>query len=139
MKKIILSIFPLLLFAQSINFEIGKDIDDSNRNFYALSYIINTPIKNLPTYTSLSIGGWEDPYSSSFGSISEGLSFGDNLYIKGEIGISFISNATKNLSTSFEFTEKVGIGYKSNKYSFSFNFRHFSNGGIKNQIAENAL
>ncbi|WP_200762530.1 acyloxyacyl hydrolase [Nitrosophilus alvini] len=132
MKKFLIYLFPLLLYADPLLLmEFGSSTKSSSKNFYALSYGIKTPLINLPTYTKLYVGGWKEPESSCFTGVSEGIFFGKNLFFLAEIGIVFLSETTRNLSTTFEFSEKAGIGYRFDSYMVSINFRHFSNGGIK--------
>lgn len=131
MKKIYLILLPFILLAKDICIEIGSSTRDIDKNYVNIFYEIKTPIRNLPTYTNFSVGGWEGKNSSHFISITEGIKYGDIFYTKIEIGISFLSDTTKNLSTSFQFKDKISLGYRFNDLSISINYIHFSNGGIK--------
>ncbi|WP_281951309.1 acyloxyacyl hydrolase [Nitrosophilus kaiyonis] len=128
--RFLLIFIPLFLFADSFFLDIAKDTD-SNNKYFALGISKNTPIYSLPTYTSIDVGGWGSNESLSFVSINEGIKYGDRLFLKAQIGLSLISNTTKNLSTTLEFSEKVSIGTYIGKNSLSLFFRHFSNANIK--------
>ena len=129
MKTLFLFFFPLFLFANTIILDYGKG--EKDKNFYNIELSFNTPIKNLPTYTSLGIGGWDKEESSFFGSINEGIKYGKKYFTYAQVGVAALANTTKNLSTSLEFTEKIGIGLNLENFDISLFYRHISNGGIK--------
>jgi lipid A 3-O-deacylase len=55
-------------------------------------------------------------------------------YVEGGIGAALISNTTindKDLSTNFQFEDRVGIGIKSKKLNFTIRFMHYSNADLK--------
>jgi lipid A 3-O-deacylase len=61
---------------------------------------------------------------------------GKGWYVEGGIGAHLLSeryhNATKELSTTFQFGDHIGIGYVfKNGWEGAVKFQHFSNGGIK--------
>jgi len=130
-KKIYLLLLPIFLFAYELSFDIGGEKDKLSDNFLSINLSKQTPMFNLPTYTSLSIGGWEGEKDNSFIFINEGAVFGKNIYLKLQIGAGLISKTTKKLSTNFQFTEKIGAGIVYKKIDFGINFIHISNGGIK--------
>jgi len=131
-RKVIFILFPIILFSKSLGIEAGVCKYSIKRNFFDVLYEKNTPIKNLPTYTTLAIGGWENKYGSDFIALGEGVTIGNKFLIKMDISLCYITNTTKHLSTHFEFKDRIRFGYKLNKiYSFFIGWIHFSNGGIK--------
>jgi len=131
-KKLFFVLLPVMLLSNNFGIETGFNKHNFKRNFFDVYYEINTPIKNLPTYTTFAVGGWEGDYGSGFAAVGEGLKFGDKLFAKLDISLCFITHTTKHLSTHYQFKDRVRVGYKfDNNYSFTIGFVHFSNGGIK--------
>lgn len=81
----------------------------------------------------LELGAWTDidqgRYSSPFASALLGKRFGnyDTFNATALLGIAVIGYPDSVLSTPFEFTEEVILGYK----CVGIGFKHFSNAGIK--------
>ena len=55
-------------------------------------------------------------------------------YLEGAIGVAYLSDTkidNKDLSTRFQFEDRVGIGLKNRNLNFYLRFMHYSNSGIK--------
>jgi hypothetical protein len=78
-------------------------------------------------------GGWtdiaDDRRCSPFGAVLVGKQFGDyrGLNLTGLVGAGIIGAPDAALSTTFQFTEEVTVGYD----VVGLGFKHFSNAGIK--------
>lgn len=76
-------------------------------------------------------------YSPVFGYSFNGLSSSVMPYLEAGIGIGFLSKKTINgrdLSTHFQFEDRIGIGVKigkQNRHDLSFRYMHYSNASIK--------
>jgi len=131
-KRFFLMFLPVLLFSKNLGVEVGFSPDSFNKKFLDVFYEKDTPIKNLPTYTTLALGGWNGKYGSGFAAVGEGIKFGDKLFIKCDISLCYITHTTPHLSTHYQFKDRIRVGYNFNEnYSLLFGFIHFSNGGIK--------
>lgn len=61
---------------------------------------------------------------------------GDNWYpyVEGGIGITYIDEYfidARNLSSNFQFEDRIGIGYRFDRLDLSFRYMHYSNAGLK--------
>ena len=67
------------------------------------------------------------------------LSFGEDdggyhPYIEGGIGAALLSDhsiAGRELSTTFQFEDRIGFGVRSDRFDFNYRYMHYSNGGIE--------
>jgi len=57
-----------------------------------------------------------------------------NPYVEAGIGATLLSETkikNKNMSSSFQFEDRIGLGLKSDTHTIYFRFMHYSNGGLK--------
>ena len=67
------------------------------------------------------------------------LSFGEDdgryhPYIEAGIGVALLSDDTiagRQLSTSFQFEDRIGFGLRSDRFDIHYRYMHYSNGGIE--------
>jgi lipid A 3-O-deacylase len=55
-------------------------------------------------------------------------------YIEGGIGAALLSDhaiAGRQLSTTFQFEDRIGFGVRSDRFDFHYRYMHYSNGGIE--------
>lgn len=101
-----------------------------------------TDIGFLSGYFELSYNRWENGSEATNGvSISPVFAyfFGDESdffrpYIEGGIGIAYIDDyriGRRNLSTHFQFEDRIGIGTRLGRFDINFRYMHYSNGSIK--------
>lgn len=57
-------------------------------------------------------------------------------YVEAGVGVAVLSDRkidTTDMSTNFQFEDRVGIGFKKGDFDFHLRYMHYSNGGIKGE------
>jgi lipid A 3-O-deacylase len=96
----------------------------------------------LSAYAEASINYWfHDSENVVAGAVSPVFTYTFNTisatlfpYVEGGIGAALISNTTINdqdLSTNFQFEDRVGFGIRSKKLNFTIRYMHYSNADLK--------
>lgn len=55
-------------------------------------------------------------------------------YVEGGVGVTYIDEyfiGTRNLSSNFQFEDRIGVGFRFNRLDLSFRYMHYSNAGLK--------
>lgn len=156
MKKFLLVFFSLILFystamAQSsgygISFGYGEANPDIDINRLGIKKDFSrqwfqSDIGYLSGYFELSLNHWEqdnDDINAVALSPVFAYYFGDESsfvrpYIEGGIGVAYLDEyfiADRNLSTNFQFEDRIGVGTKIGFFDLNFRYMHYSNGSIK--------
>lgn len=112
------------------------------KKFFSLQWL-KTNLGQLSGYFELSFNHWEHSNNDYINSVSFSpvftYFFGDesNLirpYIEGGIGAAYIDEyhiADRNLSTNFQFEDRIGIGARIKLLDLNFSYMHYSNASIK--------
>jgi hypothetical protein len=137
-KAILVLLLSTPCMADSINFRSSVGVHNSSKSsMYSLN--LQTDLKK-DFYYRFDVGFWTDSEKngnifsepkrkwSIFTSFLLGKQFGPNSGFHGNlgVGVAAISSPDSLLSSAFQFTEEVSIGYD----QFDVGFKHFSNAGI---------
>ena len=134
MKALLITILALLwlpAYAGEIEFRTGVGLNRASTSaLYSVGYVRRFDKHYM---SRLDMGYWSDSKlghkSSTYASLSVGRMIGNRngLYASIYMGVAFISHPDILLSTNFQFTEEVALGYRDAEIIF----KHFSNAGIK--------
>jgi len=110
--------------------KLGSGIFQSNKNVavYSLSYRhYTTPF----FFQNAEVGYWVDNKKNSKNSYYEQYSLGlrkriSSYWVEGQMGGSIVTGVDQYLSSAFEFTEEISLGYK----NIGISMRHYSNAGL---------
>lgn len=135
-------------YGYGISFGYGEADPDINiyrvglKKFFLLNWL-KTNAGQLSGYFELSFNHWEHNNNDYINSVSFSpvfaYFFGDesNLirpYIEGGIGLAYIDEyhiSDRNLSTNFQFEDRIGIGVRIRFFDLNFRYMHYSNCSIK--------
>jgi lipid A 3-O-deacylase len=160
MKKILFIIFSLVLFyhtaiaaetAEPSGYEVsfGYGQDDSDINIFRLGLKKDFTSRWLESnsgycsgYFELSYNHWEKDGENVNGvALSPVFVYYPGAesnkikpYIEGGIGVAYIDEyhiAGRNLSTNFQFEDRIGIGVKMGLFDLNFRYMHYSNASVK--------
>ncbi len=158
MKKYLILVFSLILFYSTANAEpcnygvfFGYGDADSDVDVYRVglkkdfsSRWFKTNKGFVSGYFDLSYNHWghenKDINAVAFSPVLA-YYFGDEAkatsvrpYIEGGIGLTYIDEyhiSNRNLSSNFQFEDRIGVGIRTFYFDFSFKYMHYSNAGIK--------
>ena len=138
----IILIFSIKSYAYDLSVKYGLGVGMPNQTDDSEAKLVSVELQNdlgRVFKHKIGIGAWFDPKpelnraGASFMTYAVGLKVqpGD-IYIENFFGFGWISQTDSMLSTSFEFTEELGIG-TSDKYGrfIGIQLKHFSNAGIQ--------
>ncbi len=157
MKKwfLILSLcsFTINSFAEDTKFinEVSIGIGESNDNIGIYRLGIKKNFETtffesdygwLSGYYEASLNYWEDGEDSIYGVALSPVfvyylgnkSNSIHPYIEGGIGVSFLSDTmikSRNMTTNFNFEDRIGIGIRMESFDLNARYMHYSNASIK--------
>lgn len=147
-----LLLFSAVAGAQTERFAVSGGYGQSTDNIDIVRIGVQKPFSSrwfesgtgvLSGYFELSYNYWDKSGDTTNGvAVSPVFVYYFNLedfqnvipYVEAGIGAAYIDDyhiANRNLSSNFQFEDRIGIGVRLNRMDFKFGYMHYSNAGLK--------